>query len=116
MRELLVHGIQDVEDFVRLEGSRVHKRIDDLPVWSIPCFFIRKDHRKKGVSVEMLKGVVEFARKNGIRVIEAYPLMPTQEKLPDTFAWCGLLTAFEKAGFTVVDRKSKNRPMVRKYL
>ena len=28
------------EDFSRLERSRVHKRIDDKPVWSIPCFFI----------------------------------------------------------------------------
>src|SRR5512133_3681396 len=28
------------EDYVKLENSRVHKRIDNQPVWSIPCFFI----------------------------------------------------------------------------
>src|SRR6476469_4127224 len=28
------------EDFLKLENSRVHKRIDNNPVWSIPCTFI----------------------------------------------------------------------------
>src|SRR5688500_8617996 len=28
------------EQFIRLENSRIHKRIDDEPVWSITCFFI----------------------------------------------------------------------------
>lgn len=38
-----------------------------------------------------------------------------QEKLPDTFAWIGLYKSFERAGFEIVDRTSKNRPMVRYY-
>ena len=46
------------EDFIKLENSRVHKRIDDKAVWSVPCFFIHKDFRQHGVSVELLKGVV----------------------------------------------------------
>jgi hypothetical protein len=29
------------EIYTRLENSKVLKRIDDQPVWSIPCFFIR---------------------------------------------------------------------------
>jgi hypothetical protein len=33
------------EDFIKLENSRVHKRIDNNIVWSIPCFFIHKDFR-----------------------------------------------------------------------
>src|SRR4051812_43490995 len=33
------------EDFIKLENSRVHKRIDDQPVWSVPCFFVQKDFR-----------------------------------------------------------------------
>ena len=31
------------EDFIKLEKSRVHKRIDDKMVWSIPCFFVDKE-------------------------------------------------------------------------
>jgi len=101
------------EDFMKLEKSRVHKRIDDEMVWSIPCFFIAKDFRRNGVSVALLQGVIGYARENGIKIIEAYPTIPTQEKLPDSFAWIGLYKSFERAGFKIVDRTSRNRPMVR---
>jgi GNAT superfamily N-acetyltransferase len=104
------------EDYKRLEKSRVHKRIDDLPVWSITCFFISKKFRMKGVSSVMLKAVIDHARKTGINVLEAYPLEPTTGKLPDAFAWIGLYSSFEKAGFRIVDHTSKNRPTVRLYL
>ncbi len=103
------------EDFLKLKKSRVHKRIDDEPVWSIPCLFIDKQYRRQGVSVQILKGVIAYAKKHGIGIIEAYPTIPTQEKLPDAFAWIGLYSAFKKAGFVIVDMTSKNRPMVRYY-
>ena len=104
------------EDFIKLEKSRVHKRIDDNAVWSIPCTFIDKNFRRMGVSVQLLKKVIEYAGRNGVKIIEAYPTIPTQEKLPDAFAWVGLYKTFERAGFEIVDRTSKNRPMVRYYI
>jgi len=104
------------EDFIKLEKSRVHKRIDNEAVWSIPCFFINKNFRKHGISVELLKGVIRYARENGIKIIEAYPTIPTTEKLPDSFAWIGLYKSFERAGFEIVDQTSKNKPMVRYYV
>jgi GNAT superfamily N-acetyltransferase len=103
------------EDFIKLENSRVHKRIDNKMVWSIPCFFIHKDFRLHGVSAELLKGVTNYAKKNGIKIIEAYPTIPTKDKLPDSFAWIGLYKSFERTGFEIADRTSKNRPMVRYY-
>lgn len=103
------------EDFLKLEKSRVHKRIDDKPVWSVPCTFIAKDFRRQGVSVALMKGLIQYAKEKGIKIIEAYPTIPTQEKLPDAFAWIGLYKSFERAGFEIVDRTSKNRPMVRYY-
>lgn len=104
------------EDFIKLEKSRVHKRIDNLRVWSVPCFFIHKDFRRSGISVAMLKGVIKYAGESGIKIIEAYPAIPTKDKLPDSFLWIGLYKSFERSGFKVVDRTSKNRPMVRYYL
>lgn len=103
------------EDFIRLENSRVHKRIDDKPVWSIPCFFIHKNFRRSGVSVQLLKGAIRYAKESGIKILEAYPTIPAQGKLPDSFAWVGLYKSFERAGFKIVDRTSRNRPMVRFY-
>lgn len=104
------------ENFSKLGRSRVHKRIDDKAVWSIPCFFIHIDFRRQGVSVQLLKGVINFAKQNRIKIVEAYPTIPTKDILPDTFAWIGLYKSFERAGFEIVDRTSKNRPMVRYYL
>jgi GNAT superfamily N-acetyltransferase len=103
------------KDFGKLARSRVHKPIDDRLVWSIPCFFVHKDFRMCGISVELLKAVIKFAKQEKIQILEAYPTIPTTEKLPDSFAWIGLYSSFKEAGFVIVDRKSKNRPMVRHY-
>ena len=104
------------EDFIKLEKSRVHKRIDNKDVWSIPCFFIDKNYRRSGVSVQLLKGAIKYAKENDIKIIEAYPTIPTQDKIPDSYAWIGLFKSFERAGFKIVDKTSKNRPMVRYYI
>jgi GNAT superfamily N-acetyltransferase len=102
------------EEYLKLANSRVHKPIDNEKVWSITCFFIDKQFRRMGVSVAMLKGIIEYARRKKIKVIEAYPTIPSKD-LPDSFAWIGLYKSFARAGFKIVDRTSKNRPMVRYY-
>lgn len=101
------------EDYLKLEKSRVHAKIDAEKVWSIPCTFILKEYREKGVSVALLQGLIEYARQSGIAILEAYPVIPSEKKLPDAFAWTGLYKSFARAGFKVVDQRSKNRPMVR---
>ena len=100
-------------DFSRLARSRVHKPIDDRLVWSIPCFFVHKEFRRCGISVEMLKAIIRYAKQNNIKILEAYPTIPTKDILPDSFAWIGLYSSFKKAGFEIVDQTSRNRPMVR---
>jgi len=101
------------EDYAKLKKSRVHKPIDEKKVWSVPCTFIHKDFRRQGVSVALLRGLINYAKQTKIKVIEAYPTIPTKEPLPDTFAWIGLYKSFERAGFKIVDHTSKSRPMVR---
>ena len=81
---------------MKLEKPRVHKRIDVKPVWSVPCTFIAKDFRRQGISVELLKELVKYVKEKGIQIIEAYPTIPTQEKLPDAFAWIGLYKCFNQ--------------------
>ena len=104
------------EDFIKLEKSRSHKRIDEKAVWSIPCLFIDRKYRRMGLSVELLKGAIEYAKGHDIKILEAYPAILTQDKLPDAFVWVGLYKSFKQAGFHIVDQTSKNRPMVRYYV
>ena len=101
------------EQFARLESSRVHKRIDDEKVWSITCFFIRKEYRNQGLSLYLIEEAKAFARKNKIKILEAYPVRPYAEKIPDAFAWTGIYSTFIKAGFAVVNEASKSKPMMR---
>ena len=104
------------ENYSKLESSRVLKRIDDEPVWSIPCFFLAKEYRRKGLSTEILKGVIAYCKKKNVRILEAYPIIPYSENMPASFAWTGMLSTFLKAGFVEEKRWSKSRPIVRYYL
>lgn len=101
------------EEYLRIENSRILKRIDDIPVWSLPCFFIRKGYRRKGLSVQLLWAAIRYARENGIAALEGYPTVPYDAKMPDAFAWTGLLASFEKAGFEIVARNSKHKFIAR---
>jgi len=104
------------EKYIKLENARVLKRIDDEPVWSITCFFLAKDFRHKGLSVKILKEVIDFCRKKKIKILEAYPILPYSNNMPAAFAWTGFLSSFERAGFKVAKRWSKARPIMRYYL
>ena len=79
--------------------------MDDKPVWSIVCLFIAREHREKGVSVALIQGAVEWARSNGARIIEAYPVEPRKKPMPPVFAYTGIASAFLKAGFREVARR-----------
>ena len=101
------------EDYLKLENARTFKRIDDKPVWSITCFFIKKEFRHKGVSQQLIKGAIDFAKKKKIKTLEAYPAIPYSEKVPHAFLWVGVLSSFIRNGFTIVQQNSKSRAMVR---
>ena len=100
--------------YVTLERSRVLKPVDDQPVWSITCLYIRRDFRKCGLSSQLIKAATKFARSRGARVVEGYPVEPYAADMPDTFAWTGLHRSFTKAGFKEVLRRSRSRPIMRR--
>ena len=101
------------EEYVALERSRILKPVDDKPVWSISCLFIKKPYRRKGVSSLLLRAAVDFAASRGASVVEGYPVKPSMEKMPDPFLWPGVPSAFRAAGFKEVLRRSASRPIMR---
>ncbi len=103
------------EKFLRLENSKVLKRVDEQPVWSLTCFFIDKKFKRQGLSLEMIKAVITYCKKQKIKIIESYPTEPNT-KLPDAFVWTGIASVFEKAGFEVAARHLGTRPVMRYYL
>jgi len=104
------------ECYLFLQRSRVLKPLDERPVWSISCLFVLKAYRRQGLSVRLLEAAVDFAGKQGAKIVEGYPFVPTMKKTPDPFLWTGVPSAYRKAGFSEVARRSKSRPIMRREL
>ena len=102
-------------EYVRLENSPTLARVDGEEVWSVPCFFVAREARGRGLTVRLLRAAAAHARARGARVLEGYPIEPAG-RTADAFAWWGLVAAFRKAGFTEVARRSRTHPVMRKRL
>ena len=102
------------DEYIRLETSRILKPVDDKKVWSVSCFFITKELRGKGLSVPLLKAAVDLAISKGATIVEGYPTEPTG-RMANAFAWTGIASTFQRAGFEEVERRSKGRPVMRYY-
>jgi GNAT superfamily N-acetyltransferase len=105
-------AIQPRENYPVLQNSRILKPIDDKPVWSIVCFFIGKKYRGEGLSTLLIKEAVKFAKTNGAKIIEAYPVEPKKKTAP-VFIYTGVASSFLKAGFKEAARRSETRPIMR---
>jgi hypothetical protein len=84
------------EDYERLAHSSVLKPLDDKPVWSIVCFVVGRRSRGAGVAKALLDAGI-------VRPGDVYR---------------GTLSMFERAGFTVAERRptpgGAPRPIVRR--
>ena len=100
------------ETYPALERSRTLKRVDDKPVWSIVCFFVAEPFRRRGLMVPLLKAVVAYAKEHGAKIVEGYPAEPTKTS-SGTSGYMGVVSAFRKAGFVEVLRRSETRPIMR---
>jgi len=93
-----------------LDRARRLKRIDRVPVWSLSCFYVRKGHRRKGVTRALIAGAVDAAKRAKAPALEAYPL--DGDKSPSSTS-TGYKTTFARAGFKVVACHSPERPIMR---
>jgi GNAT superfamily N-acetyltransferase len=107
------------EDYERLAYSKILAPLDDVPVWSIVCFVVSRRTRGQGLAARLLDAAIAYAREHGATTLEAYPIeVPDGKRIPSANAFHGVLSTFERAGFTVVERRQWNattpvRPIVR---
>ena len=101
------------EVYPALGRSRVLAPVDERPVWSISCLFVTRGMRRSGVSVPLIRAAVAHAAAHGAEAVEAYPVEPYSPEMPAAFAWTGIASAFRKAGFKEVLRRSRPRPIMR---
>lgn len=109
------------DDYERLRHSKVLAPIDDRPVWSIVCFVVSRRARGQGVAGALLDAAVDYAAHHGAQLLEAYPVDTGGGRVAAATAYKGTVEMFERAGFTVADRRRANRtsperPIVRREL
>ena len=107
------------EDYERLAHSTVLKPLDDTPVWSIVCFVVGRKSRGAGVAKTLLDAGIDYARDHGATLLEAYPVeVAAGERARPSDLYRGTLSMFERAGFTVAERRptpgGAPRPIVRR--
>ncbi|MGA8090174.1 MAG: GNAT family N-acetyltransferase [Terracidiphilus sp.] len=85
-------------------------RIDDRPVWSISCFYVRIGYRRRGITVALIQAAEKIAKAAGAAALEAYPL---DRSLSPSASSTGFVSTFKRAGFKVVTHRTPPRPIMR---
>ena len=96
----------------RLNRGRFTAPVDDLPVWSVSCFYIRPHHRKQGIMTALIAAALKFAKERGAPALEAYP-RETSARRSGSAIYTGIAASFIRTGFREVARPSHDRPILR---
>ena len=96
---------------LRVPSFKGRDKAEDDDVWLVPCFYIHKDHRRKGVSTALLDGAVELARKHAARAIEGFPFARGAKLGRESMV--GVESVFEACGFVESRRPSASRVVMR---
>jgi GNAT superfamily N-acetyltransferase len=86
------------------------ERVDDTPVWSLSCFYVRIGYRRRGVTAALISAALRAAKRAKAPALEAYPL--DANKTPSASS-TGYVSTFVRAGFKTVIRRAPPRPIMR---
>jgi GNAT superfamily N-acetyltransferase len=86
------------------------KRVDDVPVWSLSCFYVRKGYRRQGVASALITAALDVAKRAGAPALEAYPL---DASLTPSASSTGYTSTFKRLGFRIVTQRVPPRPIMR---
>ena len=89
-----------------LDRAKNLERVDDVPVWSLSCFYVRRGYRRKGITAALIKEALRVTKRAKAPALEAYPVKMARY-------YTGHASTFSRAGFKVVARRTPNRPIMR---
>ena len=73
------------------------KPVDDLPAWSVVCFYVARRHRGEGIARVLLEGAVAYARLHGAPAVEGCARDARGDGLSPDSAYTGTVALFERA-------------------
>jgi GNAT superfamily N-acetyltransferase len=74
-------------------------------VWSLVCFFVKREYRKKGINEELIRQAIKYAKDNGAKFVEAYPVDPDSP----SYRFMGFKPMFDKQGFDFKHKVGQRR-------
>jgi GNAT superfamily N-acetyltransferase len=74
-------------------------------VWSLVCFFIKREYRKQRMTEKLISEALKYAKDNGAKYVEAYPVNPDSP----SFRFMGFKSTFDKMGFKFKKKAGKRR-------
>lgn len=95
-----------------LERRQVLQRVDDVPVWSLTCFYVRRGYRKQGVMSALIAAALKAAKRAKAPALEAYPV-DTDAPNSTSNVFTGIASTFARAGFKTVACRVPSRPIMR---
>jgi GNAT superfamily N-acetyltransferase len=98
------------DDLPALDRSWRLKRVDDLPVWALSCFYVRIGYRRKGVTKALISEALKVAKRAKAPALEGYPF---DAAVSPSASSTGYATTFARAGFRIVARRDAPRPIMR---
>lgn len=78
-------------------------------VWSIVCFYVRRQHRGSGIAKKLLQEALRHSKERGAKFVEAYPVDETSP----SYRYMGFVSMYTEAGFEEVARAGTRRHVVR---
>lgn len=105
------------DSFSRLNRAPTLQCSDSSHVWSLPCFFVPRAYRGKGVASALLSHALRAMKKRRVEIAEGYPTKPDKNGFYiASFSWTGTRSMFKNAGFTVAGNPDGSKQRVRKIL
>lgn len=89
-------------------------RSEDESVWLVPCFYVRRDARRQGVSRALLEAAVALAHQHGAAAIEGFPFARGAKVGRESMI--GVEALFAACGFAVARQPSPTRVVMRREL
>jgi GNAT superfamily N-acetyltransferase len=100
------------EDYSALQGSRLFPPTGEARLWAITCLFVHRNFRKSGLTRPLIAAALAYAKRQGARTVEAYPVVADGRSDPAR-GFHGFAPVFRDAGFEEVDRPSPTRVRMR---
>ena len=112
---LLVYADGEPVGWVSIAPRETHRALGGPPaepgerIWSLVCFYVPRRLRGEGLVRSLLAGAVDYARRRGATMVEAYPVDPDSP----SFRFMGFVPVFKQAGFRDLGMTGTRRHVMR---